>query len=115
MAYETFPATPDFSFYKIPFFDTVIISYGSKVEQRIAQEEDPVWQFKGKFSVRNQTEMAAILDFFVARKGSFEPFYLTDELGTQYLVRFSEDSLNIEYFSYRLYTFGEVTFQQVAA
>jgi hypothetical protein len=77
MSYENFPTTKwSYSLIKIPFFDTTIIGYGNKVEQRIGNVSLPRYKFKAKFK-RFTDEMADnIMAFFEARKGSLEAFYL---------------------------------------
>ncbi len=44
----------------------------------------------------NTTDRAAIWNFYIARKGAYEPFYITVN-GTQYLVRFRKDGLKFNW------------------
>ena len=100
---------------RIPMFNTNVLSYGSKVEQRICLDPDPQWKLKLRFNKKSPALADQIIDFFIARKGKHESFTIPDEKGTVYTARFAEDSINIEYFSYMLYNLGEVEFIEVAA
>ena len=61
---------------KIPNFDTIIINYGNKAEQRISNLATPRFGFKLKLiEPIEDAIMVQITDFFIARKGSYESFY----------------------------------------
>jgi hypothetical protein len=78
MSTQTFPTTIIFNypFIKIPEFRTNIISYGNKVEQRIAMDSAARYSFSGTLARRDAASANQILAFFEARKGSCESFYL---------------------------------------
>lgn len=62
---------------RIPSYRTVIISYGNKVEQRIAKDSLPRHSFNLQLlDILSDDVIDQILTFFKARKGSFEAFYL---------------------------------------
>lgn len=76
---ETFPTIIPWAYTvtRTPLFNTTIVNYGNKVEQRIANAGVPQYRFKLNFSKKIVDEKAdEILAFFAARKGSFEAFYL---------------------------------------
>lgn len=74
---EIFPTAiyPNYSLVKIPEFDTNIIDYGNKVEQRISKWSDPKYKFRVKWNSLGLGNKKTILDFFLARKGAYEAFY----------------------------------------
>jgi hypothetical protein len=76
MSIQTFPTIPpSYTLTKTPTFKTNIISYGNKVEQRIAMNEYPQYQFKIRFENLEIGSADQIMAFFEARKGSYEAFY----------------------------------------
>jgi hypothetical protein len=68
------------------------------------------------FPMNNRTsaQVAEIYNFYVARKGAFEAFYIT-VAGVQYLVRFRKDGLSWTQFNYMLYNFGTLEMIEVTA
>jgi phage-related protein len=106
---------PWYSVIKIPMFSTIVINFGNRVEQRIAQNDSPQYKFQLKWGALSPVNANRILEFFVARRGSFEAFYWTNPVDTtSYLVRFLEDELNAEYFAFQLYRFNRVEFLEVS-
>lgn len=57
-----------------PIFDTIIINYGNKVEQRISQSVSERWEYIVRYNSLSDTDKETIQDFFIARKGSYESF-----------------------------------------
>jgi hypothetical protein len=111
MPLSAFPSiSPNFSLVRIPAFRTAVISYGGAVEQRIALDPSPRWSLKLKYPSLSKTDADTIVNFFIARLGSFEAFTITDEQGTSHTVRFKEDSINLDYFRHLLYSLGEIEF-----
>jgi len=77
MSYTSFPTTIIERIRKTPVFNTNIINYGNKVEQRIANSSTPQYKFNVKFmDAIEDKELDEIMLFFIDRKGSFEAFYL---------------------------------------
>ena len=111
-----FPSiNPHYSLFKIPSFNTHIINYGNKVEQRIARDDEVKYMFKLRWKILNQVNANRLLNFFISMRGSYEAFYWDNpEDNTTYLVRFGSDMMNLEYFTYQLYTLQEVTLVQIA-
>jgi uncharacterized protein (TIGR02217 family) len=60
---------------RIPMFDTTIVRYGSRVEQRLANLASPYHKFVVQVKIRSVAIADTILEFFIARKGSYEAFY----------------------------------------
>lgn len=110
------PRNPSYSLIKIPMFQTNIISYGNKIEQRLAKNSIVQWKLQLNFKVLTREQSNYIVNFFIARKGKFDAFKWTNpEDSVEYTVRFEEDMMNIEYFSYLLYTLNQVNLIEVSA
>lgn len=76
---ETFPfVTPSYPLIKIPEFSTNTITYGQKSEQRLSNWLTPRYRFQLNWGTLPTSEKQQILDFFVARKGSFEAFWFAN-------------------------------------
>ena len=105
---------PSYGIKKIPLFQTEIIDYGGATEQRIARWAGVRHRFKISFNGLTKDEADALYDFYIARKGAFEPFRWTNpEDNTQYIVRFEKDIINHDAFTLRLYRFGEIELLEV--
>lgn len=115
MALPQFPTTlPNYRRVKTPMARTEIIDYGTGVEQRIARWDIVFHRFKLSFETLSKTEADLLYDFFVARQGAFDAFEWTNfDDSTTYVVRFSADLLDHDYFTYQLYTLGEIDLQEV--
>jgi len=176
MSLSNFPSVEsNYSLIKTPIFDTKIINYGNKSEQRISLNDEPQYKIKLNFSNLSISDADLIQAFFITCKGRYTAFYLTspDEpnrsaiwtpntayilnqiirpivanthsykctvAGTSHAtteptfpttvnttivdnevtwtentltVRFSEDSLNMDYFQYNLYNLGQIEFIEV--
>lgn len=111
----TFPSiNPSYTVSERVHFNTQIINYGNKVEQRIALNSLGRRSFRLQWNSLSPTDKGTILDFFVARKGAFESFTWTNTiLGVSYKVRFKEDSANFEYFDYLLWRLQAIEFVEV--
>jgi phage-related protein len=112
-----FPSiNPAHSVIEIPVFDTLIIGYGNKTEQRLKRNSTVQKTFRLTWRSLNNTDKASIYDFYVARGGAFESFSWTNPVdNVAYTVRFKQDTFNMEYFSYQLWNLGEVEFVEVTA
>ncbi len=115
MALPQFPTTlPNYQRVKTPMSHTEIINYGSGIEQRIARWSGTLHRFKLFFNTLEATDADLLYDFFVARQGAFDAFEWTDfEDSATYVVRFSRDLLDRDYFTYQLYDLGEVDLTEV--
>ena len=109
-------------FSKSTKFKTLLQKLGNGREQRIAKYPTPLSEYKLKLSNRRIADIHAVTtglyDFYLARKGSFEAFYIDDPLSTavpkpEILVRFGEDNLDEDYFMTLLENVG-ITLIQVA-
>lgn len=116
-AVRGFPSiNPHYSMFRIPQFRTHVIGYGGKVEQRIALDNSPRWSFKIRWKILNETKAGRVLDFFLAMRGAFEAFYWDNpENNLTYLVRFKDDDVGLEYFTYKLYQLKEIELLEVDA
>lgn len=107
---------PSYPLVRMPMFDTSVITYGNKTEQRISRQASERYRFKIRYKQLSSSDMTTLKDFFIARKGAFEAFNWTDpEDSTVYLVRFEKDMLNLELFIYNLYKIKAVDLIQVIA
>lgn len=72
----TFPTTPrPATVIKVPSFSTLVVGYGNNIEQRIQLNSSERYQFNLSFTAREVSSMDVFIEFFLARKGSFESFY----------------------------------------
>lgn len=72
----TFPTSPrPSSIGKTPIFSTIIVNYGNTIEQRISQNSVEQYSFELVFTVKEVSSLDVFVDFFLARKGSYESFY----------------------------------------
>lgn len=178
MSLSNFPSViSQYSVIKIPQYETRIIGYGGKTEQRLSMQDDPRLSLKLKFELLIPSDLDLIEAFFRTCKGAYTAFYLPapDEIygdkiwkantaytanqiirpttvnshsykcttagtshasteptwtttinGTNsdgtvtwtentYTVRFAEDVINIDWFTYALYNLGEIEFLEVTA
>ncbi len=115
MALPQFPTTlPNYRRVKIPLAHTEIIDYGSGIEQRIARWSGTLHKFKLLFKTLEKTEADLLYDFFIARQGAFGAFEWTNfDDSITYVVRFRQDLLNHDYFTYQLYDLGEIDLVEV--
>lgn len=113
----TFPSiNPSYSVIESSRFNTHIINYGNKIEQRVAINSLVQKSFKLMWKVLTPSEKGIIADFFVARKGAFESFTWVNPLDVvSYTVRFKDDAANFEYFDYLLWQLQTVEFVEVSA
>jgi hypothetical protein len=65
-----------YSLIEMPSYDVTIIKYGFRVEQRILNDPDPVRTFEMNFESLLLSDAVLILNFFHARHGNYESFYL---------------------------------------
>ena len=112
----TFPSiNPSYSVIESVSFNTQIIGYGNKVEQRIALDSIGRKGFKLQWTSLSPADKSTIKDFFIARLGAFDAFTWTNPLDSiAYNVRFQEDMLNAEYFDYLLWDINQVEFIEVS-
>ncbi len=79
MPYPVFPdILNSYPTVKTPEFRTLIIGYGGKAEQRIAQDEEPRNTLKVTYEVLTPANVETIRRFFIARRGAFGAFWFTD-------------------------------------
>jgi len=88
-------------------FNTLKSSYENGVVQKRAKWAYPLRTFVLQYEMLTEEEAEYILNFFIARKGSFESFYWTHK-ETQYTVYFDEDIMNLARFAYNLYQLGTI-------
>ena len=112
----TFPASPKptWVFTESNNFNTHIINYGNKIEQRIAINSLNQKKFKLRWRSLSAANKNTIQSFFVARLGAYESFTWVNPLDSaSYTVRFMQDSMSTEYFNYLLWEINEVEFLEV--
>lgn len=105
---------PSFSVIESVSFNTQIINYGNKIEQRVAINSLSQTTYTVHWRVLTSANKQLIQDFFIARKGAFEAFTWTNLLtDVVYNVRFKADIMSAEYFNYLLWSINEVAFLEV--
>jgi hypothetical protein len=103
------PVPPSYALSEIPAFNNSVVEFGRHTEQRLAHDDGVRWGFKLRFDVLSPAYKNRLLAFFLARKGSHQPFTLVHPLTLEYYtVRFVQSAAEFELFSYRLYNFGEI-------
>ena len=177
---DTIPIFPDvpsqYSLTKSYAYNTLVIPYGGKNEQRLSKQANPLTEITLNFEVVISIDAERILNFFNDRKGREELFYLNAPgvatfdvwqpntyysvgqivrpsdskeyafkcvipgtsgstepvwnkrhkaytwdnhtsaimwIENSYLVRFKEDAINEEYFTYNLYKYGKIQFDEI--
>jgi len=92
-----------------PIFETLDIPYVDGSEQSLIHIDEPRREIVLKLKNATKDDRDSIYNFFVARKGKVETFYwINPRTKLIHIVRFKEDSFNIEYFAYKLYHLDEV-------
>lgn len=108
-----FTYTPDRVVEEEVVFNTLVSRFENGVEQRRSKWANPLRKWKLYFKIRTQTEMEAVRDFFINKKGAYSSFTWTNPNdNVTYTVRFVEDSFKFERQHYQIYNF-EVAFQEV--
>ncbi len=108
-----FTYTPDRVVEEEVMFNTLVSRFENGVEQRRAKWANPLRRWRLYFKIRTQTEMEAVRDFYIAKKGSYESFtWDNPNDGQTYTVRFVEDSFRIKRVHYQIYDF-EFAFVEV--
>lgn len=68
-----------YSIIRVPMFDTTILRYRNKVEQRAAKLLTPRHRITYLFNTLSVADADSIFKFFVLRKGAYEAFYLQNQ------------------------------------
>lgn len=105
-----------YDFQVIPTFNTAVIKYRNKVQQRIKLNSATQRYFNLRFDKLSAADKNTIRDFFIARGGRFESFTFTNpEDSTGYTLIFLADELNISWFVQQLFRLNQVQFEEVTA
>jgi hypothetical protein len=102
---ETFPATPKsaYGYNKTVAFKTLISQFENGAEQRRKKWSQGKLTFTLIWNAITPTNMAILWNFYIARLGSYDAFTFVDPLTTSsYTVRFLDDSMSYEMFTYNL-------------
>ena len=65
---------PNYSLLEMPSFDTTILPYGNRVEQRINKQGKPRWTFNLTWDSLSNKDKNTLEQFYIARKGAYEKF-----------------------------------------
>jgi hypothetical protein len=107
-------APPSFSFFEVPTFDTAVIEFGGRSEQRLSLDDDVQWRYRLRWLRLAPAAVQTLLDFFLARHGAHQRFTLIHPLtGELRTVRFALDMAEVELYKYRLYQFRELELIEV--
>lgn len=95
----TYPLTPNRITRAMPEYKTTTIKFERGYEQRSPDHDEPIITFQLQHQMLAvATELQTLINFFKARKGSYEKFYFVNHIdNVTYECRFSKDSLEIEY------------------
>ena len=109
----TYPTDPKIQFpiNKTPIWDTSIVKYKGMSEKRKANFSAERWEFNFSYRSLTSTEKNTILNFYMARYGSYESFTFVNpdpnDAGS-YIVRFDNPTLDIVYIDYDLYNINNI-------
>ena len=113
----TFPTLSRKSIYPVIatfLWNTTIQTYQNGIEQRISNRSNVKRKFEVIWKYLAPADKVLLTDFYNARKGAYESFaWGNPEDSTSYTVRFQEDELNREYFTYNLWNFNKITLIEV--
>ncbi len=108
-----FTWTPDYVFEEEIGYDTLVSDFSNGAEQARAKRSNSQRKFKLVFKTRTLSEMQAIRDFFISKKGRAVSFTFTNPNdNATYTVRFFEDAFRPELIHYNIYDF-ELQLRQV--
>lgn len=98
-----------------PQFKTVTSEFGTGKRVRNSKWSNPRYDFTIKYRTpMRDSDIQSILDFYIARSGSFEKFDMwVSPLGATHSVIFADDDLGFPYFASVVAELGEVRFHQV--
>lgn len=113
----SFPSvTMSYDLIRIPSFRNTILTYGNKVEQRLAHWPTPQYTFQCGIKILTEADYDTIIAFFIARLGNWDSFNFTAaDKSDVFLMRFQEPLLNFEYFAYKLWNLKQFNMLQVPA
>ncbi|MCK5617314.1 DUF2460 domain-containing protein [Candidatus Pacearchaeota archaeon] len=96
---------PEFSFSTETSFKTLVSTGEAGKERRRSKRSTQRREWKLKFGLLSDVEVALIWDFYLARKGAFGSFTWVDpvEGGSPVTVRFKDDNLTKNYFKANAY------------
>lgn len=101
---ETFTWQPDFGFEERKSYANLVTSYESGAEQRRRKFTSPKRVFTLRFTNISKTDADAIFAFYTAREGTYGTFTWNNPFdGTNYTVRFIENSLVRSMIAYQIY------------
>jgi uncharacterized protein (TIGR02217 family) len=93
-----YPLIPDRILTTAPEFKTTTIVFESGHEQRSPNMSGNKPTFRIEHNLLNNTDLQTLVDFFTARKGSYESFiFYNYRDATNYTVKFKDDKLRIEH------------------
>ena len=113
---EAYPTAPKIQFPIIttPIWDTSIVNFRGKAEQRQQNYSDKILQFGFSYKNLNASNKNIIVDFFKARNGNHESFTWTNpEDSVEYTVKFREEGLGVDYIDYDLWDITNVVLIEV--
>lgn len=110
-----FPVLPLARLTRTAQFATDVIRYGNGKEQRIRRDPLPRWHFEFDLRIVPDSEKQQLENLFLACQGRVLPLDFVDPdphsvtCGTSYTVRFAQDQISFDYFSYRLWNLSRLT------
>jgi len=109
---DTMPTVVDWDI--TPEFNTFVTEFGSGSIVRNSKWSAPRYSHKIKYRTpMRKSDVTAIKDFFIARKGKYESFLMyIPSLGLTHTVMFKSDASQFNYFYDTLSNFGTVEFIQ---
>lgn len=91
---QTLNITPYHPYVKTPVWKDILTEFASGMEQRVTLQTAPRYIHEIGLANLTDDEAAALIGFFVARKGRLEPFkWVPPGSSSQIYVRFNQTSL----------------------
>ena len=98
------PINPDFPVQETIRHNTLVSEFDNGVEQRRSKWSSPLREWSLTFTNRSQDEHDDLVDFFNTQLGSLTAWAFDNPNdGTEYQVRFKDDSLKVTLRAYQIY------------
>lgn len=106
--YPALSVNPEFPIITEPVWDTSVVNYEGKVEQREANRNTIKLRFYLNYRIINTKDQELLQGFFEIVRGNKRKFSWTNpEDDAAYTAKFENEKLDIEYFRYGLWNIKE--------
>lgn len=113
MLFPTLSINPTYPIHIERLWDTSIMGFGDKIEQRISNHDVVKLAFTVNYDAIETSDKILLENFFESTMGNHKKFTWTNpHEGIDYIVRFANDSLNIEMFSPHIWRVDNIIFNE---